>query len=36
VLESLGKQVHWVDSWYYHTHGGGIHCGTNVLRRPRY
>jgi hypothetical protein len=32
LLESLGLQVHWVDSWYYHVHGGGIHCGTNVLR----
>lgn len=35
VLESLGLTVHWVDSWYYHVHSGGIHCGTNVLRsRP--
>jgi hypothetical protein len=32
LLESLGMQVHWVDSWYYHVHGGGIHCATNVLR----
>jgi Protein-arginine deiminase (PAD) len=32
VLESLGMNVRWVDSWYYHTHSGGIHCGTNVLR----
>ena len=32
LLESLGLIVHWVDSWYYHTHYGGIHCGTNVLR----
>ncbi|MDQ3776904.1 MAG: protein-arginine deiminase domain-containing protein [Pseudomonadota bacterium] len=32
VLESLGMKVQWVDSWYYHTHSGGIHCGTNVLR----
>lgn len=32
TLESIGMEVHWVDSWYYHTHGGGIHCGTNVLR----
>jgi hypothetical protein len=32
VLESLGMSVQWVDSWYYHTHSGGIHCGTNVLR----
>lgn len=33
VLEGLGLRVHWVDSWYYHVHSGGIHCGTNVLRR---
>jgi Protein-arginine deiminase (PAD) len=32
VLESLGMSVEWVDSWYYHAHSGGIHCGTNVLR----
>ncbi len=32
LLSSVGQQMHWVDSWYYHTHGGGIHCGTNVLR----
>jgi hypothetical protein len=32
LMDALGLQVHWIDSWYYHTHGGGIHCGTNVLR----
>lgn len=32
VIESLGVKVQWVDSWYYHVHSGGIHCGTNVLR----
>jgi hypothetical protein len=32
VLTMLGAKVHWVDSWYYHAHDGGIHCGTNVLR----
>jgi hypothetical protein len=32
ALEALGVEVEWVDSWYYHTHAGGIHCGTNVLR----
>jgi hypothetical protein len=32
VLTMLGSRVHWVDSWYYHVHDGGIHCGTNVLR----
>ena len=33
LMESLGLTVSWIDSWYYHTHFGGIHCGTNVLRR---
>ncbi len=33
-LDDLGLRVHWVDSWYYHTRLGGLHCGTNVLRRP--
>lgn len=33
LMESLGLTVKWIDSWYYHTHFGGIHCGTNVLRR---
>lgn len=32
ALHGRGVRIHWVDSWYYHTHGGGIHCGTNVLR----
>jgi len=32
VLTMIGAKVHWVDSWYYHVHDGGIHCGTNVLR----
>lgn len=36
VLEELGHTVHWADSWYYHTHSGGLHCGTNVLRRARF
>ena len=31
-MEALGLTVQWVDSWYYHVHSGGIHCGTNVLR----
>ena len=33
LMENLGLKVSWIDSWYYHTHFGGIHCGTNVLRR---
>ena len=33
LFEWIGVEVHWVDSWHYHTHKGGIHCGTNVLRK---
>ncbi len=32
VLEGLGLTVKFVDSWFYHTHAGGIHCATNVMR----
>ncbi|WP_062059625.1 protein-arginine deiminase family protein [Aquimarina longa] len=35
VAESLHLTVHWVDSWFYHVRLGGIHCGTNVIRRPQ-
>lgn len=35
VAESLNYRVHWVDSWFYHVRLGGLHCGTNVVRRPR-
>ncbi len=31
VLEKIGCTVHFVDAWHYHTAGGGVHCGTNVL-----
>lgn len=34
VAASLGVAVDWIDSWFYHVHLGGIHCGTNVLRVP--
>ena len=34
VLTALGVTVHWVNSWYYHTRFGELHCGTNVIRRP--
>jgi hypothetical protein len=34
VLEPLGVNVAWIDSWSYHVRFGGIHCGTNVLRTP--
>lgn len=33
VLASTNVKIHWVDSWYYHVHSGGIHCGTNVIRK---
>lgn len=35
VARSLGLTVQWVDAWYYHIRLGSIHCGTNVIRRPR-
>jgi hypothetical protein len=35
VARALGLTIDWVDTWFYHTHFGGIHCGTNVLRAPR-
>ena len=35
VARSLGLVVQWVDAWYYHVRLGSIHCGTNVIRRPR-
>jgi hypothetical protein len=34
VADELGAQVHWIDSWFYHTRIGEIHCGSNVLRVP--
>ncbi|MEN9934258.1 MAG: hypothetical protein RLZZ387_837 [Chloroflexota bacterium] len=34
VADELGMGLHFVDSWFYHTHFGEIHCGTNVLRVP--
>ncbi len=35
VVDQLGVQLHFVDTWYYHLRDGQIHCGTNVVRRPR-
>ncbi len=35
VTEPLGVVIQWTDSWYYHVAYGGIHCATNVLRRPQ-
>jgi hypothetical protein len=34
VAAELDVPLFWVDSWYYHVHAGGIHCGTNILRTP--
>ena len=34
VAAELDVPLSWIDSWYYHVHAGGIHCGTNVLRTP--
>lgn len=34
LAESLGLKVQWIDSWFYHTSYGGLHCGTNVIRKP--
>ena len=34
VADELDVPLFWVDSWFYHVHAGGIHCGTNVLRTP--
>jgi hypothetical protein len=35
VIEGTGATLHFVDTWSYHLGDGQIHCGTNVLRRPR-
>lgn len=35
VAAELGLRIRWVDSWFYHIRFGEIHCGSNVLRRPR-
>lgn len=35
VAASLGLEVKWIDSWFYHVRHGEIHCGTNVIRAPR-
>ncbi len=34
VFRKIDCNVHFVDAWLYHTGGGGLHCGTNVLREP--
>lgn len=34
VTAELDVPLTWIDSWHYHVHAGGIHCGTNVLRTP--
>ena len=35
IAAELGVRLHFVDSWFYHLGEGEIHCGTNVLRKPR-
>lgn len=35
VAEETGASLHFVDTWAYHLGDGQIHCGTNVVRRPR-
>jgi len=35
VAAQLGVRLHFVDSWFYHLGEGEIHCGSNVLRKPR-
>lgn len=34
VATEIDAPLTWIDSWYYHVNAGGIHCGTNLLRRP--
>jgi hypothetical protein len=34
VLAAGGVNARFVDTWYYHIRHGGLHCGTNTLRRP--
>jgi Protein-arginine deiminase (PAD) len=34
VLSAIGLTVHWIDTWYYHVRHGGLHCGTNSIRKP--
>lgn len=33
VLGELGLRVHFIDTWYYHVRHGGLHCGTNAIRK---
>ncbi|MDN5939923.1 MAG: protein-arginine deiminase domain-containing protein, partial [Salinisphaera sp.] len=35
VAEETGSILHFIDTWAYHLGDGQIHCGTNVVRRPR-
>lgn len=35
TLQSQGLTVHFIDDWEYHIRQGEVHCGTNVIRRPR-
>lgn len=33
ALTQIGTTVHWIDTWYYHIRHGGLHCGTNCVRK---
>jgi hypothetical protein len=35
LVAPTGMKVRWIDTWYYHLRGGGMHCATNVLRKAR-
>lgn len=35
MLDALGIEIHFIDTWYYHIRSGEIHCGTNVVREPK-
>lgn len=34
ALTHIGRQVHFVDNWYYHVGWGEAHCATNAKRTP--
>lgn len=34
ALSHIGRQVHFVDDWFYHVGWGEAHCGTNAKRTP--
>ena len=35
VLNAIGVEVHWIETWdVYHTGAGQVHCGSNTEREP--